>query len=439
MLELTCFKEKKMKLNYKHWIAIVMMSLVFTGARPSFAAKSPIKPAQPIDQTFERIKLLLDVYQNITQNYVTDVDSQELIYGAAAGMVNTLDPFSQFMVPEAREEMQTQTEGQFGGLGIRIMMKDGWLTVITPLPETPAFRAGVLPEDRIIAINEESTQGISLNDAVKKLRGAPKTEVKISLAREGAKEPINMTLIRENIVIMSVRGDMLNDGIAYMRLTEFIEPTLMDLKKTLSSLDKRGMKSLILDLRNNPGGLLTSAIDVCKQFIGDQKLVVYTEGRTQPRTNYLADATAPYKELPMVILVNRGSASGSEIVAGAMQDHKRAVLVGSETFGKGSVQSVIALDDGSGLRLTTAKYFTPSGRSIHRDPKTKKGGIEPDIDVNVPREVEAKLQAQAELIYAKDQAVHSAVPDTERVEDVALERAKEILKIRPIILGQQGN
>lgn len=389
------------------------------------------------DNTFEQIKLLVDVYQQILQNYVDEVDSQNLIYGAAAGLVNTLDPFSQFMVPEAREEMQTVTEGHFGGLGIRIMMKDNWLTVITPLPETPAYRAGVLPEDRIIMIDEESTQGINLQDAVKKLRGAPKTQVKITLAREGAKEPIPITLTRENIVITSVRSKMLNDDIGYIRLTEFIEPTVRDMEAALKNLQKSGMKNLVLDLRNNPGGLLTSAVDVCKEFIGDQKIIVYTEGRAQPRQDFRAAVTAPYKKLPLVVLINRGSASGSEIVAGAVQDLGRGILVGSESFGKGSVQSVITLEDGSGLRLTTAKYYTPLGRTIHRDQKTGKGGVQPDIEIAVDRDTEVKLQAQSEEVYAKGKEATSVVADKDRVKDVALERAIEILKIRPLMIGQK--
>ncbi|MBV9081008.1 MAG: S41 family peptidase, partial [Elusimicrobia bacterium] len=410
-------------------------------AFPAAAAKKPAPPAENkqknVDQTFEQIKLLVDVYQQVLQNYVEEVDPQNLIYGAATGLVQTLDPFSQFMVPEAREEMQTVTEGQFGGLGIRIMMKDNWLTVITPLPDTPAFKAGIIPEDKIVMIDSEPTQGMALSDAVKKLRGAPKSQVKITIVREGSKEPIPITLTRENIVIASVRSKMLNNEVGYVRITEFIEPTLRDLEDALKSLQKQGMKSLVLDLRNNPGGLLTSAVDVCKEFIGDQKLVVYTEGRAQPRQDFRAGVNAPYKKLPMVVLVNRGSASGSEIVAGAMQDLGRAIIIGSETFGKGSVQSVISLEDGSGLRLTTAKYYTPSGRSIHRNEKTGKGGIQPDVEVPVDRETEVKLQAQSEEIYSKGKASHSAVPEAERVRDVALDRAMELLKIRPIMLGSQ--
>jgi len=426
-------KITKINLWFRIYIGV---ALIFISIGTAFSATpAPDKKSQG-DQTFEQIKLILDIYQKIRQNYVEDVDSQQLIYNAAAGMVGGLDPFSQFMVPEAREEMQTTTEGHFGGLGIRIMLRDGWLTVITPLPDTPAYRAGVLPEDRIVMIDSVTTAGISLEDAVKKLRGAPKTQVKISIAREGAKEPISFTLTREDIPILSVKEKYLGNEVGYIRITEFIEPTERDLTKSLKNLKDQGMKNLIIDLRNNPGGLLTSAIDVTKTFIGDQKLIVYTEGRAQPRQDFKADVNAPYKNLPIVILINHGSASGSEIVAGAMQDHARAVIIGSESFGKGSVQSVMKLDDGSGLRLTTAKYYTPLGRSIHRNPKTGKGGIQPDIVINVPRETEIKLQGQSELIYAKGQESHSAIKDEERVRDEAMERALEVLRIRPIILGK---
>ncbi len=427
-----------MRISTRLFRTLLAVAFAGTIASSALAAKKPAPDAQKnVDQTFEQLKILIDVYQQVVQNYVEEVDPQSLIYGAATGLVQTLDPFSQFLVPEAKEEMNTVTEGQFGGLGIRIMMKDNWLTVITPLPDTPAFKAGVLPEDKIIQIDDQPTQGMSLQDAVKKLRGAPKTQVKVTIAREGAKEPIPITLTRENIVIASVRSKMLKDDVGYVRITEFIEPTLRDLEEALKNLQKQGMKGLVLDLRNNPGGLLTSAVDVCKEFIGDQKLVVYTEGRSQPRQEFRAGVSAPYKKVPMVVLQNRGSASGSEIVAGCMQDHARAVIIGSESFGKGSVQSVITLEDGSGLRLTTAKYYTPSGRSIHRNEKTGKGGIQPDIEVPVDRETEVKLQAQSEEVYGKGKEAQPIVAEKDRVRDTVLDRALEILKIRPLILGQK--
>lgn len=391
-----------------------------------------------VDETFEQIKLIVDVYQQVLQNYVEEVEPKDLIYNAASGLVGSLDPFSQFMVPEARKEMQVATEGHFGGLGIRIMIKEGWLTVITPLPDTPAYHVGILPEDKIIAIEDESTQGITLEKAVDQLRGAPKTKVKLTVAREGEKEPKSFVITREDIQIRSIMSRDLGDGIGYIRLSEFIEPTVRDLHKALKNLEKKGMTSVVLDLRNNPGGLLTSAVDVSKTFLGDQKLIVYTEGRSQPRQDFRASPKAPFEDIPMVVLVNRGSASGSEIVAGAFQDHGRAIIIGAETFGKGSVQSVIRLEDGSGIRLTTAKYYTPAGRSIHRNPETGDGGIKPDIEIEVSRDAEMKIQAQSEQIYAQGAAPHSAVAEEDRVDDVVLTRAVEILKIRPLIIGKKS-
>ncbi len=385
-----------------------------------------------VNQAYEQIKLLVDVLQHVREQYVEDVDQKKLIYGAAAGIVRTLDPFSQFMEPEAHKEMKTETSGQFGGLGIRIAVRDGWLTVITPLPDTPAYRMGVLPGDKIVMIEGESTQGISLSDAVEKLRGKPKTKVTISVVREGENEPREFTIMRDVIRIESVKARMLNDSVGYIRLMEFIEPSVSDMQKSLKSLRAQGMKSLVLDLRNNPGGLLTSAVDVVKLFMGDGKLIVYTQGRAQPRHEFRSDSRAAYGDLPLAVLVNRGSASGSEIVAGAFQDQRRAIIIGGNTFGKASVQSIIGLDDGSALRLTTAKYYTPSGRSIHRDEGKKEGGILPDIVIDVPREIEAKLQSQSEEIYAKDKSPQSAVKEDERVRDEVLERAVEILKAQAL-------
>jgi carboxyl-terminal processing protease len=393
-----------------------------------------------VDETYDQIKLLVDVFEHIKQEYVDEVNPQQLIYGAAAGMVQKLDPFSQFMEPDERKEMQSETEGQFGGIGIRIMLEDGWLTVITPLPGTPAYNAGVLPGDRIVRIDGALTQDMTLSDAVKKLRGAPKTKVTISVAREEDKELHEFNLIRDNISIDTVRPHMIEDHIGYVRITEFVETTDRDLEKALAQLKTDGMTSLVLDLRNNPGGLLNSAVDVSKEFLDNKKLVVYTQGRASPRQDFVTDSKGTYADLPMTVLVNRGSASGSEIVAGAMQDHKRAVIIGSESFGKGSVQSVLPLFDGSGLRLTTAKYYTPSGRSIHRNLKTGKGGITPDIVVDVSRENEIKLQAQEIELFAKNQKPKPSVKNADIVKDEVLDRAIEILKAREIILeGIKGS
>ena len=275
-------------------------------------AHQSLRPVRSnVSETYQQIKLLVDVLQHIKQQYVEQPNQTSLIYGGAAGMVRTLDPFSQFMEPEAHREMRTETEGEFGGLGIRISIRDGWPVVITPLPETPAYRMGILPNDKIIKIEGESTQGMTINKAVEKLRGKPKTKVTLTVFREGDQEPKDYTVIREIIKIQSVRYDMKNDTVGYIRLAEFIEPSASDLRKALKDLQGKGLSSLVLDLRNNPGGLLTSAVDVSKMFLGENKLVVYTEGRAQPRQEFRADAKAEFGQLPMVVLINRGSASGS--------------------------------------------------------------------------------------------------------------------------------
>src|SRR3989339_475684 len=391
-----------------------------------------------VNTTYEQIRLLVDIMGIIQENYVEEREPKKLLTGAINGMVRVLDPFSQFMEPEAYKEMKTETEGQFGGLGIRISLKNNWLTVITPLLGTPAYRIGILPDDRIVKIEGKSTEGISIEDAVKKLRGTPGTKVSITIAREGAKELIDFTITREIIKIETIRSKMLNGDVGYIQLTEFNASSDKDLDKALSELSKKGMKSLVFDLRNNPGGLLDTAVNVCREFIGGNKVIVFTQGRhKETRKDYNAYDKAPYEDLPIVLLVNRGSASGSEIVAGAMQDLKRALIVGTTTFGKGRVQSVFPLTEGNALRLTTAKYYTPSGRSIHRNEDTGAGGIMPDVIIEVPREVEAKLYAQSEEIFAPGKTPEPALKKQERVEDEALKRAVEYLKIREIFINKK--
>ena len=314
------------------------------------------------ESAYEKIRILVDILDQVQTNYVESVEIKELIYGAASGMVRTLDPFSQFLPPENLKEMKVETEGEFGGIGIRVGIgEDGWLTVITPLPGTPAFKAGVYPRDRIVKINNASTEGISLEKAVTKLRGKPGSKVILTIGRED-KTPGGETrettkdfpLLREVIKIQTIFSRMLEGtDIGYVRITEFNARTPQDIHQMLGDLTGKGMKSLILDLRFNPGGLLPSAIETAKEFIGDDKVIVYTQGRKpDSRVEYRAAHHALYANVPMAALTNEGSASGSEILAGALQDHRRAILIGARTFGKASVQSVINLGDGSGLRLT---------------------------------------------------------------------------------------
>lgn len=398
------------------------------------------------DRTYEQLKILVDVLQYIKENYVEEVETQKLIYGAATGMVKTLDPFSQFMEPEVHKEIKTETEGQFGGLGIRIQLKDGWLTVVTPLPGTPAYRAGILPLDRIIKIEGETTREVSLDDALKKLRGNPGTKVTITIAREpsdpkaGSWSTQDVTITREIIKLESVKAKMLPDKIGYLSIADFNAHTSEDVLRELRRLKKEGMEAFVLDLRNNPGGLLSSAVEVSRYFVGEGKMIVYTKARqANSGQEFRAGAAAPFADLPMVVLVNKGSASGSEIVAGALQDHKRAVVIGSRTFGKASVQSVIPLADGSGLRLTVAKYYTPNGRLIHSDNHGKEGGIPPDIEVPVPDEVMVKLQRQSEEVFEPGKETRSTVKQEERVKDEVLERATELLKARDVLGRLSGS
>ena len=409
----------------------------------AFWAGFPQRVHASVDKTYEQLKILIDILDYIKENYVEDVETKKLIYGAAAGMVKTLDPFSQFMDPELHKDIKTETEGQFGGLGIRIGMREDWLTVITPLPGTPAYKAGVLPQDRVIKIEGESTKGLTLVEAVKKLRGAPGTKVAFTVARapeSGDKDPKkewtthDFAVTREIIKIESVQSRALSDKIGYVRIIEFSAHTSEDAYKALAKLKDAGATSLVLDLRNNPGGLLTAAVDVASDFLGDNKLVVYTQGRRpESRQDFRAGAKAPFGSVPMVVLVNEGSASGSEIVAGALQDQRRAVIIGDRTFGKASVQSVIPLSDGSGLRLTVAKYYTPNGRSIQRDEKANTGGITPDISVAVDRETEIKLQTQSEEVFAPGKESKSMVKEGEQVKDMVLERAVELLRAREVL------
>lgn len=416
-------------------IFISMIVAAVLVARPAYAANA--------DKTYEQLKLLVDVLGYVSDNYVDEPETQKLIYGAASGMVRTLDPYSQFMEPEIHREMKTETEGQFGGVGLRLTLKDDWLTVQTPMPGSPAYRLGVLPNDRIIEIDGVSTKDMGMSDALRTLRGAPGTKVKLKLERGsenqdkaegGSWKTVTVEITRELVKIESTLSMKLDGGVGYLRIAEFSAKTADDASEALKKLKKDGATSLILDLRNNPGGLLSAGVEVASTFLGEGKLIVYTQGRkADSRQDFTAGVKAPYPALPLVVLINGGSASASEIVAGAMQDHKRAVVVGERSFGKASVQSLIPLPDGSGLRLTVARYYTPSGRSIHRDEKNKTGGIVPDIVVSVTPESEAKLYAQWELIYAKDKKPHSVVKAEEMVRDEALDRAVELLKAREVL------
>jgi carboxyl-terminal processing protease len=362
--------------------------------------------------TYEQLRLFTEVLDIVQRQYVDEVPPKELIYSAIKGTLRGLDPHSSFLDPEGYRDMQTETSGSFGGLGIEITLKDDILTVVAPIDGTPAYRAGLHTGDRIVKIDGLSTKDMQLADAVKRMRGKPGTKVTISVVREGWAEPKDFDIVREQIKVQSVRMVELGDGIEYVKLRQFQEQSPSDLETALDKLTKNGMKALILDLRNNPGGLLTAAVEVSEKFIDDGKLVVYTEGRVRNQNmRFSAHAKRGYSQMPMVVLVNQGSASASEIVAGALQDWGRATIVGTQTFGKGSVQTIIPLSDGSGLRLTTAKYFTPKGRSIHGK------GITPDVIVEAPKEP-----------TLRERPLPSADPREDLKKDVQLQKALEIIK-----------
>ena len=367
---------------------------------------------------YERLKLFADAIEVIQREYAEEVDSQKLIYGALKGMLGSLDPHSQFMDPDLYQEMLVQTRGYFGGLGIYITIKDKLLTVISPLEDTPASRAGIKTGDVIVEIEGESTKETTLLEAVKKMRGPEGTKVTITIMREEKILP-EVTLTRERIDLPSIKEAKIIEGnIGYIHLIEFREGTGADLEEALKELEKEGMESLVLDLRFNCGGLLDTAVEVVDKFLPKGRLIVYTEGRKQSQSRkYLAKAE-PHPNYPLAILVNEYSASASEIVAGAVQDWRRGILVGTKTFGKGSVQTVVPLGDGSALRLTTARYFTPQGRLIQNE------GIAPDFTVEI------KEPASGEK--TKPPSMLEESKEEEERSDPQLEQAVNVLKAWPI-------
>src|SRR5213594_1886547 len=324
---------------------------------------------------YEELEAFTNVLAIVQKNYVEEVGTQKLVEGAINGMLNALDPHSAYLTPELYKELQVDTEGSFGGLGIEITVRDGVLTVVAPIEDTPAYRAGIKAGDQIIKIEDQLTKDLSLIEAVKKMRGPKGSKGTISVRREGTSRLLDFSLVREVIKVQSVKSHSLEKGYGYVRLTQFQDHTSADLDSALSRLTQQNGKldGLVLDLRNNPGGLLSQAVKVADLFL-DSGLIVYTDGRLEnQKQKYFAHKPGTWADFPMVVLVNGGSASASEIVAGALQDHKRALVLGTTTFGKGSVQTILPLDDSSALRLTTARYFTPSGRSIQAT------GIVPDI------------------------------------------------------------
>jgi len=372
------------------------------------------------NQMYEDLKVFTDVIGLIQKDYVEETKSKDLIQGAIKGMLETLDPHSAYMPPTMFKEMQEETKGRFEGLGIEITLKDGILTVVSPIEGTPAFKAGVVAGDQIIKIDGETTKNFTLVDSVKRLRGPRGTKVTITIMREGLPKPKDFTLVRDVIPVRSVRHELLEKTYGYVRISQFQEKTDGDFEKAMKALEeesKGALKGLVLDLRNNPGGLLDQAVKISDRFI-DSGIIVSIDGRREEaKQKWPAHPDGTATRYPLIVLVNGGSASGAEIVAGAIQDHGRGILVGTQTFGKGSVQTIIPLKDGSGLRLTTARYYTPSGRSIQAK------GIVPDIIVKPSRpEEEKEKEKEKESVTPK----FPAEKDLERhLMDVEKGAAKE--------------
>ena len=379
------------------------------------------------DDLYSQIELYSYTLTTIQADYVEEMQPKDLIYGSLKGMLATLDPHSQFLDPEEYKELKTETEGKFGGLGIEISIRDGLLTIITPIEDTPAWKAGIKAGDRIVKIEDELTKDITLSDAVKKLRGKPGTDITITVLREEEFKILEFKITREIIHIEDVKHtQILEDGIGYIRLTEFREDSAKAFRKALDDLAAKGAGSLILDLRNNPGGLLNVAIKITEEFLPAGETIVSTKGRRASQNTVTQSTnTRHLVEWPMVVLINEGSASGSEILAGALKDNKRAIILGTKSFGKGSVQSVIPLPDGSGLRLTTSKYFTPSGTSIHGI------GIEPDIHVDFIEPNEAPVDESEKKI----DEIFDNIKVEEAEDKEQLKLSKQEMEIREKLLA----
>lgn len=395
-------------------------------------------------KAYENIKIFTDAISIVQENYAEEVDPKNLIYGAVKGMLLGLDPHSAFMTPEEYKEMQVETKGSFGGIGIEIGLRDGILTVIAPIEDTPAFMAGIKAGDKIIKIEGKYTKDMGVNDAVKLMRGPKGAKVSIWILRDGFKDPQEFQITRDIIIIKSIKYKSLEDGFGYIRISQFQEKTANDLEDALNKLgSKEGkLKGLILDMRNNPGGLLQQAVEVSNKFL-DKGLVVYTKGRSPGQDmRFEVRSGVAHPPYPIIALVNGGSASASEIVAGALQDHKRAVILGTQTFGKGSVQTIIPLSDGAAIRITTSKYYTPSGRSIQAK------GIEPDIVVGdvasknhiKEKDLERHLLAEGgEPAKPEKEKKITVEEKTEKekteTEDIQLKRALDYLKSWYIFQG----
>lgn len=386
-----------------------------------FALNVKEQSSKDKEDTLKNVELFADALALVKSQYVEEKNSKDLMYAAVEGMMGSLDPYSQFLAPEDYKELLINTEGEFGGLGIEIALKNKLLTIISPIEDTPAWKAGIKPLDIIVKIDDELTKGITLTDAVKKLRGKPGIQVRVTILRESEKELKEYTLTREIIKIKDIkRAEILEDGVGYVKILEFRENTAKDVDAALQNLSDKGMKALIIDLRNNPGGLLSSAVEIASRFIDKDKLVVYTQSRDSEKVEYQSIACRKYTTIPLAVMINNGSASASEIVAGCLRDYKRAVLLGEKSFGKGSVQTVVPLVDKAALRITTAHYYTPLGKNIQKE------GLTPDITVK-EGEFTVAEKTKEEEIFEK---VERREPQEQKFyeKDAQLIRAVDLMK-----------
>lgn len=372
------------------------------------------------EDTYKALKLFSQIFRLIEENYVTEINPKDLILGAIEGMLSSLDPHSSLMKPEEFKELEIETKGSFTGIGIEITIKDDILTVVAPIEDTPAWKAGIKPGDRILKIDEKSTKGMKITEAVKLLRGPKGTKVKLTILRND-RDIIEITLVRDVIPIRSVRSKILEEGYGYVRISQFQEKTIEELVQALKQLEKETqLKGIILDLRNNPGGLLSSAVEVSDEFLENGTIVTIKGKNKVNQMEFKAKPNPPDRKhkYPIVILINHGTASAAEIVTGALKDHKRALVLGEKSFGKGSVQTVIPIEDNYAVRLTTALYYTPSGISINKQ------GIMPDLEL--PQIELSKKQNKGEIENLRDNMTSRFFPTPE--EDFQVKMALNILK-----------
>jgi carboxyl-terminal processing protease len=409
------------------WLVPILAAAIGVAAAQVGGLEAKRAPADN-EELYKELELFEQALSLVRSDYVETPESKQLIYGALKGMLATLDPYSQFLDPDSYNELKVETEGEFGGLGVEITIKDDLLTIISPIDDTPAYRAGLQAGDRVVKIDGQITRGITLLEAVKKLRGKPGTDVALTILREGENELKDVTITRAIIKFQSVReAKILEDHIGYIRLSDFRENTPKDLSAAIAQLKADGVDGLVLDLRNNPGGLLDVAVSVAEQFLDRRQIIVTTKGRLRNQNlEFRSSSDGSLNGIPMVVLINEGSASASEIVAGAIQDHHRGVVMGMKSHGKGSVQTVFPLKDGSALRLTTSKWFTPAGRPIHGQ------GITPDVEVPFERPAESKeksAEEAAEEVFDRVEANDpSAEPSGKPSLDNQLARAVDLLK-----------